>query len=136
MNFVLDASIALSWCFGDESSPVTLSLLDQLETEMAIVPTIWPLELGNILVGAERRKRISHAEISQFLELLSSLNIHIDNGTSHRALHEILALANSEKLTTYDASYLDLAMKLGLPLATKDDALRQAAIRMGVECLI
>lgn len=135
MQFVLDASIALSWCFTDESSPLTQSLLKKLENETAWVPSIWPLEIGNILISAERRKRIIYADMIQFLELLGHLPIKIDDDTSSKAFHEILLLAHSEKITTYDASYLELALRRGLPLASKDNALCKAAKYLGVEVL-
>lgn len=136
MNFVLDASIALSWCFKDESTPQTISLLESLEFATAYVPEHWSLEVGNILITAEKRKRITSAKISEFLGLIENLNIEIDQETSSRGFHEILYLAQSEKLTTYDAAYLELAMRLGLPLATKDLALQQAAQNKGVITII
>lgn len=132
MGFVLDASIALSWCFVDEATPMTSSLLTKLESEKAYVPQIWTLEMGNILVSAERKKRITFAKISEFLSLLEDLDVQVDYETSSRGFREILALAHSEKLTTYDASYLELAMRLGLPLATKDLELKESAERLGV----
>lgn len=135
MNFVLDASIALAWCFSDEATPTTHRLLESLETETAFVPELWPLELGNILISAVRRKRITYAKITEFLTLLQNINIQIDNETSAKAFHEILSLAHSENLTTYDAAYLELAMRLGLPLATKDTQLSKAAIQLGVEII-
>jgi predicted nucleic acid-binding protein len=135
MNFVLDASIALTWCFADEATPPTLSLLDKLQTGQAFVPCIWSLELGNILISAERRKRITYAEIVKFIELITNLNIQTDSETSDRALHEILSLAYAEQLTTYDASYLELAMRKGLALATKDSQLAKVAKRLGIELL-
>ncbi len=135
MDFVLDASIALAWCFVDEETPATKSLLEKLNTEKAYVPTLWTLEVGNILISAHRRERISYAKLSEFLSLLATLNIHIDEETAAHGFHEILFLAHSEKLTTYDAAYLELAMRLGLPLATKDKQLAEAASRLGVEIL-
>ncbi len=135
MGFILDASIALSWCFSDESSALSHQLLDRLEIESAYVPTIWQLEVGNILVSAERWKRISFAEINQFIEILSKLNIEIDNETDLKAFHEILSLAYAEGLTTYDASYLELGMRKGLPLASKDLQLCKVAERLGVQIL-
>lgn len=135
MNFVLDASIALSWCFSDESTDFTRKLLRQLENDIALVPTIWPLEVGNILIMAERRKRISYAAMVQFLELLSALRIEIDTETPSKAFHEILSLAYSEKLTTYGAAYLELAMRHGLPLASKDLELCKAAKSLGVHII-
>lgn len=135
MNFVLDASITLSWCFSDEATDETINLLERLEFESAIVPDLWPLEVGNILIAAEKRKRINYADIKEFLVLLENLNIEIDSETGTRGFHDILSLAHSEKLTTYDAAYLELAMRYGLPLATKDNALIQAAKRVGVKVL-
>ena len=88
--------------------------------------------MGNILIVAERKKRISFAKIAEFLTLLEDLDIQIDHETSSRGFREILSLAHSEKLTTYDASYLELAMRMGVPLATKDSKLREAAERLGV----
>lgn len=132
MAFVLDASIALAWCFEDEATLETTALLDKLTTEIAFVPELWRLELGNILIGALKRKRITAAKAAEFFAILDIINIQTDKETSNRAFHEIFSLAQSESLTTYDAAYLELAMRLGLPLATKDAALRNAAIRLGV----
>ncbi len=135
MNFVLDASIALSWCFSDEATSETTSLLDSLETSIAYVPQLWPLEVGNILIGAERRQRISYAGITKFLTLLENLNIHVDESTTQNGFNKILTLAYSTQLTTYDAAYLELALRLGLPLATKDIQLQKAAQKMGVKLI-
>ena len=133
--FVLDASIALSWCFADEASPETLGLLDRLETESAIVPELWLLEVGNVLLGAERRGRITQAGVTEFLNLLAALEIDVDAETAMRADREILTLAREHRLTTYDASCLELAMRLGLPLASKDQPLREAAEKLGLTIL-
>lgn len=135
MSFVLDASVTLSWCFSDETTSGTLSLLEKLEIESAFVPELWTLEVGNILINAERRKRISYAKISEFITLLQNLNIKTDYETSIRGFREILSLAHAEKLTTYDAAYLELAMRMGLPLATKDTDLAKIAKRMGVKVI-
>lgn len=135
-NFVLDASIALSWCFIDETTKQTRELLEKLNSEVAYVPAIWRLEISNILLLAERKKRISHAEVMQFLSLLENINIKIDNESNNRWLHDVMSLAYTEKLTTYDSAYLELAIRLGLPLATKDKALQKAAIRLGMKLAI
>lgn len=132
MSFVLDASIALSWCFDDEASPYTWPLLERLEAETAYVPSLWALEMSNILILAERRKRISYAHVILSLELISNLSIQVDEETSYRAFHETSQLAYKEKLTSYDASYLELALRLGIPLATKDKALAKIAKKLGV----
>lgn len=134
-GFVLDASVALAWCFADEATPETTSLLDRLEQEVAFVPELWTLELGNILISAERRQRITFARVAEFLMLVNNLNIQIDHETANRGLHEIFSVAYAEKITTYDATYLELAMRLGVPLATKDNQLREAAKRLGVVLL-
>ena len=136
MSFVLDASIALSWCFSDEASPETWKLLERLEQEKAFVPSLWPLEIGNVLVLAERHKRISYAHLVQCLELIASLSIQIEETTAHYSFREIISLAHAENLTTYDASYLELAMRLGLSLATKDKALAKAAKKLGLSLLL
>lgn len=135
MSFVLDASIALAWCFSDEATPATISLLERLESESAFVPELWSLEVANILIAAERRKRISYAKMTEFLSLLENLNIQVDNETSLRGFREILFLAHSEGLTTYDAAYLELAMRLGIPLATKDTQLHNVAKHLGVKII-
>lgn len=132
MGFILDASVTLAWCFGDEATEATSSLLTRLRSEKAYVPQIWSLEIGNILVTAERKKRITFADVTEFVALLTHLNIQVDHETSSRGLREIITLAHSEKLTTYDAAYLELAMRHGLPLATQDLHLKQAAKRLGV----
>lgn len=130
--FVLDASIALAWCFHDEATPATGALLERLEDETAVVPALWPLELGNILAATERRGRLTSTRAAEFLALIGGLDIEIDGETATRALRETLALARAESLTTYDASYLELAIRLGLPLATKDSELGRTAARLGV----
>lgn len=135
MSFVLDASIALSWCFTDEASAHTWGLLERLETETAYVPSLWALEMSNILILAERRKRISYAHVILSLELISSLSIQVDEETSYRAFHETSQLAYKEKLTSYDASYLELSLRLGVPLATKDKALAKIAKQLGVSLI-
>lgn len=135
-GFVLDASVTMAWCFEDEATPETWALLDRLAAEGAIVPGLWALEVGNILTQAERRNRTTAARVRQFVEQLDTLPIRVDDETASRALGEILALARAEKLTTCDAAYLELAMRRGLPLATRDNELRGSANRNGVELLL
>lgn len=134
-NFVLDASVALAWCFEDEQSARTDQVLQALEQGKAIVPAIWLLEVGNALLGAERRGLLTPAETAHFLELLRNLPINVEDTPATRPWSEILSLARLHRLSTYDATYLDLAMRLGLPLATLDAALRQAAQDSGVTVL-
>lgn len=133
--FVIDCSVALTWCFEDEATAETDALLDQICERGAAAPAIWPLELGNVLVMAERRGRITSAKVNAFLGLIEDLSITVDDQTAARALGNVLGLARSEHLTTYDAAYLDLAMRLGVPLATLDTSLRDAAQRLGAPTL-
>jgi predicted nucleic acid-binding protein len=134
-RLVLDASIALAWCFDDEASPATEALLDQVKTHGAVVPTLWHLELGNVLLAAERRGRTIEGGIVVRLSLFARLPIEIDVETSGRAWRETLVLARAERLTLYDSAYLELAVRRGLPLATRDQDLAAAAKRVAVAIL-
>lgn len=135
-SFALDCSVAVAWLLEDERVPCADALLDRLEGGgEAVVPGLWRLELGNVLAGAERRGRIGATGIAKCLGLLARLPIITDPDTDGRALREVLELARRECLTTYDASYLELAMRRGLPLATLDRGLGRAAPRAGVEVL-
>lgn len=133
--FVLDCSITVAWLFEDESTPQTDELLDRLKDSGALVPALWRLELGNVLAMAERLKRITAAQIADYLDLLGRSPIVTDTETDSRAFREILALARSEGLTTYDAAYLELAVRRRLPLATLDKELIRVARRVGVSTL-
>lgn len=130
---VIDSSIALSWCFEDEASPETDRLFERVRDDGAIVPGLWHLELGNVLLQAEKCGRISAADVAMRLELIAELPISTDPETTARAWREILTVARAERLTTYDATYLELAMRRGLPLLTKDGELLRAAKRLGVD---
>ncbi len=125
--FVIDNSVVMAWCFGDEESTYADDVLGSLESVEAIAPAIWPLETGNVLVVAERRHRLNEADSTRFLALLNDLPIHVIQEPPERMIKEILALARDKQISTYDASYLDLAMRTGLPLATQDEALKKAA---------
>jgi predicted nucleic acid-binding protein len=126
-RFVVDNSVVMAWCFEDESDRYAEAVLNSLETAEAVVPAIWPLEVGNVLVVAERRNRLGAADSMRFLTLLKSLPIRVDQEPPDRMLGEIVALARDQNLSTYDASYLDLAMRLGLPIATQGLILLKAA---------
>jgi predicted nucleic acid-binding protein len=126
-EFVIDNSVVMAWCFQDQTNAFTEAVLDSLERFEAYVPAIWPLEVGNVLLVAERKGLLSKADVIRFLSLVRSLPIVVEQESPERMLTEILSLAREYRLSTYDASYLDLAMRLGLPLATRDKALRAAA---------
>jgi len=134
-GFVLDASVAVAWCFEDESTPAAWALLDRLRAAPGHVPALWALEIGNILLGAERRRRITQARTVEFLGILGDLDIRVDPELPGRAFRDVLPLARERRLTTYDATYLELAMRLGLPLATKDTALTRAATALRIKTL-
>lgn len=125
--FVIDNSIVMSWCFADDESTYADMVLTGMESFEAIVPAIWPLEVSNVLLVAERRKLLSEADSVRFLELLHNLPITVIQEPPERMCREIVALARVHKLSTYDASYLDLAMRKGLPVATLDTALQEGA---------
>ncbi len=129
---VIDASIALTWCFEDEASAETDRLFESVRDNGAIVPGLWHLELSNVLLQAEKRGRISIADVAFRLGLIADLPISVDQETAARSWREILILARAEHLTTYDAAYLELAIRRGLPLMTKDDELGAAAKRLGI----
>lgn len=134
-DLVLDASIALAWCFEDEVTAATQEILARLATEAASVPAIWLLEVANALTTAERRRRVTRADSAEFIATLESLLIAVDEETPALGFGRILDLAREERLTAYDAAYLELAMRLGVPLASKDGALCDAAERVGVTVL-
>lgn len=131
-DFVVDNSVVMAWCFGDENSTYADEVLESLEFTEAIAPSIWPLETGNVLVVAERRKRLKKSESIRFLALLDNLPITVMQESPDRMTREILALARERQISTYDASYLDLAMRKGLQIATQDSGLKKAAIACAI----
>lgn len=133
--FVLDASVTLSWYFEDEASEAADLLLDRLDVETAAVPIVWHLEVANVIALAERRGRVTAARSAQFIAQLETLRISVDEGATVRAFNRILELSRAESLTAYDAAYLELAMRLGVPLASKDRELCEAAERVGLTVL-
>jgi predicted nucleic acid-binding protein len=135
-EFVLDGSLTMSWCFEDEASPETDEIQDWLTGDSrAYVPTLWHLEIANVLWACERRKRIMEADSVRFLALLAALNITTDHQTELHAGQATLGLARLHGLSVYDSSYLELGMRLGLPLASKDQALRKVAQTVGLSVL-
>ncbi len=131
--FIPDTSVSMAWCFEDETNPYSESLLARLETdEEALVPSLWPLEVANALVKAKQRGRVTEMQIIGILEDLSEFAIRVDTRGIDRALTEVRLLAEQYQLTSYDAAYLELAMRTGVPLATLDERLRNAAFAAGV----
>ena len=135
MSVVIDSSVALTWCFDDEASAQTDAFFERVRDEGAVVPALWHLELANVLLQAEKRGRIATGDVATRLELIAELPIATDHETSARAWREVIALARAQGLTAYDAAYLELAVRRGLPLSTRDAALKGAARRIGVAIL-
>jgi predicted nucleic acid-binding protein len=127
LSFVLDNSVALTWCFEDERTPATQALLHRVAEHGAIAPGLWPLEAVNGLIVAERRGRLDRVRRLRLEGFLRELPITIDAETPTRAWTETARLAERLGLSAYDAAYLELACRHGLPLATLDDKLEQAA---------
>lgn len=135
MSLVLDASVTMAWCFEDEGSPATEELLDQVVEDSAVVPTIWRFEVGNALQTAIRRKRIDTGFRDAALVKLSALPITIDPETDAHVWNTALRLSERFTLSLYDAAYLELAQRRGLPLASLDKQLRAAGHALHVELL-
>ncbi len=135
MGFVLDCSVALAWVLPDEDSDYADAVLDRLVDDSAMVPGLWPLEVGNVLLVALRRRRIERDDVTRAVHALQALPIVIDAHTHRHALADTVALGIAHGVTTYDAAYLELARRMHLPLATLDRGLRRAAQDAGVDLL-
>lgn len=131
-TFVLDGSVTMAWFFRDATHAYAETVEDSLAITEAVVPSLWPLEVANTLVVGERRKRSTEAQAATWLSYLRSLPIIIDDETTIRAWDDTLSLARAHQLSAYDASYLELSLRRGLPLATLDDKLKNAAKAVGV----
>jgi predicted nucleic acid-binding protein len=132
MPFILDASITMSWCFADESAPYSRSVLQSLSETYAEVPPLWIFEVANVLAIGERKQRITAALSHEFVKTLSGLDIRIEQPTAPVASIDLLVLARRYGLSAYDAAYLELARRKGLPLATLDKELIKAASQENV----
>jgi len=134
-GLVIDSSVALAWFLPGEGSSQTLALLEQTTEEGALVPGLWRIEIANVLLVAERRRRITEAQRMRALAALGSLPIRTDPNMADHAWTTILEIAAAHELTVYDAAYLELSLRAALPLATLDDALQRAARTIGVVLL-
>lgn len=135
MTWIVDSSVAMAWCFEDELTERTESLLDRTEADPVVVPTHWALEVTNVLRSAVRRGRLSESKATAKVAALMSLPIRYDSLTRQVAFADTYQLARKYHLTTYDAGYLELALRLDAPLATNDEELSQAARKAGVQLL-
>jgi predicted nucleic acid-binding protein len=125
MPFVLDASVAACWAFDDEDHPTAVLALECIRSQEACAPGIWWFEVRNTLIVNERRGRLTEGDTSVFLRSLARLGVSIDRSPDEE---RILALARRHRLTVYDASYLELAQREAVPLATLDADLVRAAM--------
>jgi predicted nucleic acid-binding protein len=133
--FVLDASLALGWSFSDEPTPEGALSFDSLGREQAVVPAVWPYEVANALAIAERRGRITRNDATQLASVFVSYAVEVDALSPSHAFTTVLDIARDYSLSSYDAAYLELAIRRALPLATLDEALRAAAADAGVSAL-
>jgi predicted nucleic acid-binding protein len=135
LSVVLDASMAVCWLFEEEWTDPALAVAQLVATNGATVPTLWRIEVANVLRTAVRHGRCDEPFADRSLRRFSALRLHVDPQTETRAWNETLALARAENLTLYDAAYLELAVRIGQPLATCDKALIAAGLRRGVEVM-
>jgi len=135
LSFVLDSSVALAWCFEDERSPGAEALLHRVGETGAMAPQHWPLEVLNGLMMAERRKRLDRPRRRRLADFLRDLPVTLDPETTIQVWATTQGLAERFQLTIYDAAYLELAQRRGLPLGSLDKELRQAGSALGVAVL-
>jgi predicted nucleic acid-binding protein len=133
MPFVLGCSMAMAWVFSDEATSETDKLLRSLRNDHAVVPTLWQTEVGNVLLAATRRGRIGQGEWKKLTGSLAALPVEMDTECHERIFTAVMPLAEEFDLTVYDAIYLELAVRRGLPLATLDKSLVRACGAAGVE---
>jgi predicted nucleic acid-binding protein len=131
-TFCVDCSVTLAWCFEDERTARTDALLDRLATQSALAPAIWCLEVANALTTAERHGRLTALQVNRYVAAIRALPIVNAPVDTDSAFDSILPLARNHGLTAYDASYLALALKTGLPLATNDKDIIRSSSMLGV----
>jgi predicted nucleic acid-binding protein len=134
-RFVIDNSVVMSWCFKSEANKYGDAVLDILAESTALVPPIWPLEVVNVLLIAERRNRLKQVDSIRFITLLSQLPIVVELERPERKMKDLLSLGRANNLSSYDAAYLDLAMRNDCPIATLDEKLIEAAENVDVTIL-
>lgn len=132
MDLVLDASVAAAWVLEDEQNDLADQVIDSLTVKTATAPHLWALEVANILLVSERRGRIDAAKRKLMAEAVRDLGVLEQPQPQDLIFGAVMDLAARHKLSSYDASYLELALRLGLPLATLDEPLKRAAVAEGV----
>ena len=122
----------MAWCFDDDPTGYSVSVLKHLDSEAAITPSIWPLEVVNTLLVAERSKQFDQQRSVAFIRLLETLPVSVIDDQAADILHSVATLAREQAISSYDASYVRLAVREGAPLATIDGVMRGACQRLGV----
>lgn len=131
-EFVLDCSVTLSWFFGDECDPYSLSIRESLRRSRAHTPAIWPLEVANGLLVAQRKNRLTASDVLLLTSAVKFLRVFVEEKRPETWIEQVVAIARQYDLSAYDAAYLELAIRLGLPIATLDGALLRAAESAGL----
>jgi predicted nucleic acid-binding protein len=134
--FVLDCSMTMAWAFSDETTSGTVSVLELAGREACSAPGVWPLEVCNAVITAQRRGRFSSDDVRLFLDLLGGLRVSVEDLTLRHAVGKVLPLAVQHAISSYDAAYLELALRRRAPLATLDAGLARAALEAGVELIV
>jgi predicted nucleic acid-binding protein len=134
MPFVLDNSVVTGWYLPDQATAYTQAMATRLETDRAIVPALWQLEFANVLKTACTRGTLSLDAARQIVDTVAMLPIEIDSGVAPGP-RQLLELAMRYSLSSYDAAYLELAMRHGLPIASQDRSLREASLQAGIGLL-
>ncbi|GAB4282710.1 MAG: type II toxin-antitoxin system VapC family toxin [Deferrisomatales bacterium] len=133
MPFVLDCSVTMAWVFADEATAATDRLRDSLLQDSAVVPPLWPIEVGNVLLAATRRQRITRDDWARVASALEALPIVVDDAPLDHVLGSVVLLADEHGLSVYDGTYLELAVRTKLALATLDKPLARACRAAGAE---
>lgn len=135
-GIVIDASVTLSWCFPDEQTAMSLAVLDRIKAgERLLVPAFWPVEVLNVLLLGERKRRIAPEQTAAFFETLRELNPSIEHTSLGQVAGPVQIICRDHRLTPYDALYIELAQRTGCALATLDQPQRDAAVALGIHCL-
>jgi len=133
-SFVADASVAIAWVHPAQATPETDAMLDRLAAgDSLVVPALWPLEVANALTVLRRRRKLTPDEARTAIEIIRELPAVIDHEAAAVAFTRLVDLASEHELTVYDATYIELATRRQLPLASNDARMKQAAIRSGVD---
>jgi len=138
-DFVLDNSVTMRWFMHSNKAhdqAYSISVLQSFSDSSALVPNLWHLEAVSALLGSERRGEVTEGQIESYLTKLDKLPIFVDTQTTHNAFGRTLALARAFNLSSYDASYLELAIRESLPIATLDKKLKKAATQSNVELFL